>query len=319
MPGERRWLYRSAGLRGLSFRFGVRCDDEHLGAQIDAMLAGLRQPDSAPVEHWYSVTTTTTTTTTADDDAAGGEDGARTFDVRRDDEALAHDQRAGDALGWIVWDVNRSAAASGGAHLLFHAGALEVDGAGMLLPGTSGSGKSTLTAGLVTRAGLGYLTDELSALDLSSGLLLPYAKPITLKQGSFGVMPELHPDRRAGPGAAPWAAEEWQVAVGGPGGGRLGGPCPLRWVVVPRYVPGAPTALTPLSDTEAFLTLALHAVNLLSHGAAGSAALGRMVADASCYTLTVSDLDEACALVRDLVATTGEASVSQPDGAGHVR
>jgi hypothetical protein len=311
MPGECRWPYRSAGLRGLSFRFGVRCDDARLGAQIDALFAGLREPDGAPVEHWYSLTTATAPTC-----------GVGTFDVRRDDETLAYDQRAGDALGWIVWDVNRSAAAASGAHLLFHAGALEVDGAALLLPGTSGSGKSTLTAGLVTRVGLGYLTDELAAQDLNSGRLLPYAKPITVKRGSFDVVPELHPDRRSGPGAASWAGEEWQVAVGGIGAEHIGRPCPLRWVIVPRYVPGASTALTPLSDTEAFLTLALHAVNLLPHGAAGSAALGRMVADACCYTLTMSDLDEACALVRGLVTTGAPASGAAAsgallDGAGH--
>jgi hypothetical protein len=309
MQMERRWPYRSAGLRGLSFRFGVRCDDVRLGAQVDRLLAGLCEPDGVPVEHWYSLTST-----------AGD---AGTFDVHRDDEVLAHDQRAGDALGWVVWDINRSAAAASGAHLLFHAGALEADGAGVLLPGTSGSGKSTLTAGLVTRAGLGYLTDELAALDLTGDRLLPYAKPITVKHGSFDVVPELHPDRRSGPGAVPWAGEEWQVAVGGAGVRRIGRPCPLRWVIAPHYVPGVPTALTPMSDTEAFLTLALHAVNLLPHGAAGSAALGRMVAGASCYTLTMSDLDEACALVRGLVTTTGAAAsgagsgVARLDGAGH--
>jgi hypothetical protein len=308
MSAERRWPYRSDGLRGLSFRFGVCCDDVRLGARVDEVLAGLREPDGEPVDHWYSLTATAAF--------------ACTFDVRRDDEVLARDQRAGDALGWIVWDVNRSAAAASGAHLLFHAGALEADGSGVLLPGTSGSGKSTLTAGLVTRAGMGYLTDELAALDLTGDRLLTYAKPITLKQGSFDVVPELHPDRRAGPGAAPWAGEEWQVPVGGTGAERIGRACPLRWVIVPRYGPDGPTALTPLSDTEAFLTLALHAVNLLPHGAAGSAALGRMVADASCYALAMSDLDEACALVRGLVTMTGAAPeaaapAAQLDGAAH--
>jgi hypothetical protein len=60
--------------------------------------------------------------------------------------------------------------------------------------------------------------------------------------------------------------------------------------------------------------LALHAVNLLSHGAAGSAALGRMVAQARCYALTTSDLDEACALVHGLTATA-----AHPDGVAHAR
>ena len=124
-----------------------------------------------------------------------------------------------------MWDVNRSAAEASGEHLLFHAGALDAGGTGVLLPGTSGSGKSTLTAGLA-RAGLGYLTDELAALDLRSGQLLPYPKPITLKAGSFAVLPELDPDAGRSPGlgtgAGRWAGEEWQVAVGGDTGRRVG-------------------------------------------------------------------------------------------------
>ncbi len=141
-------------MRGLSYRFAVRCDDERLGERVDAVLAGLRDPDAAAttVDHWYSLTATP--------------GGAGTLDVTRDDDPLAHDQCPGDALSWVVWDVNRSTAEASGEHLLFHAGALDACGTGILLPGTSGSGKSTLTAGLA-RAGLGYLTDELAALDLT--------------------------------------------------------------------------------------------------------------------------------------------------------
>ena len=47
-------------------------------------------------------------------------------------------------------------------------------------------------------------------------------------------------------------------------------------VVLPRYDPGAPTALTPLSDTEAFFYLALNAVNLLATRRDGTAALGTL-------------------------------------------
>jgi hypothetical protein len=295
-------------MRGLSYRFAVRCDDERLGERVDAVLAGLRAPGAkAPVGHWYSLTATP--------------GGAGTLDVSRDDEPLAHDKCPGDALSWVVWDVNRSAAEASGEHLLFHAGALDAGGIGILLPGTSGSGKSTLTAGLA-RAGLGYLTDELAALDLRSGQLLPYPKPITLKAGSFAVLPELDPDagRSPGPaasaGAGRWAGEEWQVAVGGDTGRRVGQACAPRLVVVPRFAAGVPTRLTPLSHTEAFLSLALHAVNLLPHGVGGSAALGRIVAQSDCYALTMSDLDEACALVSDLVEGVTPAVEAPLESAG---
>jgi hypothetical protein len=295
-------------MRGLSYRFAVRCDDERLGERVDAVLAGLRAPGAkAPVGHWYSLTATP--------------GGAGTLDVSRDDEPLAHDKCPGDALSWVVWDVNRSAAEASGEHLLFHAGALDAGGIGILLPGTSGSGKSTLTAGLA-RAGLGYLTDELAALDLRSGQLLPYPKPITLKAGSFAVLPELDPDAGrspgpgAGAGAARWAGAEWQVAVGGDTRCRVGQACAPRLVVVPRFAAGVPTRLTPLSHTEAFLSLALHTVNLLQHGVAGSAALGRIVAQTDCYALTMSDLDEACALVSDLVEGVTPAVAAPLESAG---
>ena len=223
-----------------------------------------------------------------------------TFDISRDDEPLARDQCPGDALGWVVRDVNRSAAEASGDHLLFHAGALDAGGTGVLLPGASGSGKSTLVAGLAC-AGLRYLTDELAALDLVDGRLQPYPKPITLKAGSFGVLPDLDPDKGRGPAAGRWAGGEWQVPVGGDSGLRVGRTTMPGVVIVPRYEAGAPPRLTRLSDTEAFLSVALHAVNLLPHGIAGTEAVARLVARSSCYALTMSDLGEACALVLGLL------------------
>lgn len=298
MDADHDWAYRSATYAGLSHRFAFRSDDEKLARSLEVLLAGLREPGSTPgsaapcgspgaaPDVWYTLATSARTGPVAG-----------TIDVRRGVELVALDQRPGDALGWVVWDVNRSAAAASGHHLLFHAGALEAGGVGVLLPGPSGSGKSTLVAGLA-RAGLGYLTDELVALELASGRLLPYAKPVTIKTGSFPVLADMDPG--AANGAPPWTGEEWQVPVGADTGRRVGRACLPGLVVLPHYVAGAATMLTPLSHTEAFLALALNAVNLLPHGAAGTAALGALTARCAGYSLTTGDLDEACALVLGL-------------------
>ena len=88
----------------------------------------------------------------------------------------------------------------------------------------------------------------------------------------------------------------------GPGTCRaIGRPCLPGIVVVPRYERGVATTLTPLSDTEAFLYLALNAVNLRAHGAVGTAALGALVRRCTCVALRMSDLDAACELVLELV------------------
>ena len=254
------------------------------------MLRGLRgSVATAPVDHMYALT------------AAGPPAPAGTVDVARDGEELARGLPWSDAVGWVVWDVNRSAAEAGGDHLLFHAGAIEADGVGVLLPGASGSGKSTLVAGLV-RHGFGYLTDELVAVHMGNGQLLPYPKPITVKPGSFGVLGDMDPDLRSAPGHRPWAGEEWQVAVGDGVGRRIGAACVPGFVVLPRYDAGAETALTPLSDTDAFFALALHAVNLIPHGSDGTRTLGQLAKGCRCFSLTMSNLDQACRLLAAVVS-----------------
>jgi len=297
VPDAHDWAHCTPNLRALSYRFAVCCDDAALGAHISVLLSSLRDPDPdpdaevggrEPARHRYTLT--------ASPDRAG------TFDVRRDDELVEPGLAPGVAVGWLVWDVNRLAAELSGEHLLFHSGGLELEasGVGILVPAASGSGKSTLTAGLV-RAGLGYLSDELVALELDAasdvpGRLLPYPKPITVKPGSFGVLADMAPDLLDGEGDG-----EWQVPVGDGTGRRVGRPCRPGFVIVPRYDPSADTALVRLSETEAFFTLALHAVNLLPHGPSGSEALGRLAAQCACYALAFSDLDAACDRVLGLV------------------
>jgi hypothetical protein len=280
-------LYRTPALRALSFRFAVRSDDDDLGRHVDALLCGLRDGDGgAEVEHSYTLCTQP--------------DG---IDVWRDDEPVVRGVRAAAVAGWVVWDINRSAAEASGEHLLFHAAALEFDGVGLLLPGASGSGKSTLAAALAS-SGAGYLSDELVAVDLTSGALVPYPKPISLKSGSFALL------RHLGPGEGPegdiarttfWGEREWQVAVGARAGLALGRHCLPRVVVAPRYRPGAPTVVRPLTETEAFFSVAAHAINLAPHGARGTGVLAELAATCLCASLTFSDLDDACRAIGELV------------------
>jgi hypothetical protein len=293
---ERGVVHTTSSLRALSYRFAVCTDDAVLGRHVDDLFAGLRDP--GPIEHRYTLSSATSGS------APGTVPGLGTglVDVRRDGLLIAEGQRPPDAVGWLLWDVNRAAAESSGEHLLFHAGAVQVADGGVLLSAPSGSGKSTLCAALA-RGGLPYLSDELVAIDLDTGWLLPYPKPITLKPGpGIAALCELDPaisdtlsdDRRD-------AGEEWHVPVGDGGVGRIGGPCAPGFVVLPRYQPGAPTTLTTLTETQTFMQLATNIVNFKELGDAAIAALGALVARCECAALTMSDLREACRLVLDFV------------------
>jgi hypothetical protein len=283
------WAHCTPNLRALSYRFAVCSDDGALGAHIEALLSSLCDPgqkkaDASEALHCYTLTS-----------VASG-----ILDVARDGELVRAGLTRQDAIGWLVWDVNRAAAETSEQHLLFHAGGLEAAGRGVLVPGPSGSGKSTLTAALA-RAGLAYLSDELVALELVTRRLLPYPKPITLKAGSLAALPDLAPldDDPFEPGNP--ASREWQVPVGAGTAQRVGVPCETACVVVPRYDPGGVTMLSPLTETEAFFALALNAVNLISHQSAGAEALGELAARCDCFRLSFSDLEEARRLVVDLV------------------
>ena len=279
-------MYRTSTLNALSYRFALSTDDARLGRHVDSLFAGLCDHDGGAADHWYSLHT--------------GTEGA--VDVTRDGDMLVRGVSAGDAVGWVVWHVNRSAVEAGEEHLLLHAGALEADGRAVVLPGVSGSGKSTLCAALA-QAGLAYLSDELVAIDLTTDQVLPYAKPITVKSGSFEALADVGLPRiwAGDPDDAPWPGEECQLAVGEGTGLRVGRTCPLGFVIVPRYAEGAVTSLSELSDTEAFFALAANAVNLRTHATRSTDALGRAVARARCMALTFSDLDEAYGLVGGLV------------------
>jgi hypothetical protein len=151
---------------------------------------------------------------------------------------------------------------------------------------------------------------------MATGRLVPYPKPITLKPGSFDVLSDMAPAACRGRGRDPWAGEEWHVAVGTGTGRRIGRACKPGVVVVPRYVAGAGTALTALSATEAFFALAVNAVNLVPHGSVGTRALGRLAAMCPCFALTMSDLDEACRLVLELVEHPLATAPAAGGGAG---
>jgi hypothetical protein len=72
-----------------------------------------------------------------------------------------------------------------------HAGVVDVGGCGIVIPGRSYTGKSTLVAELV-RLGATYVSDEYAVLD-QSGLVQPFAKPLSIRTGRNDPLGQLVP------------------------------------------------------------------------------------------------------------------------------
>ncbi len=203
-----------------------------------------------------------------------------------------------DAVAHLECLINGAAARSLRHHVLLHAGAVGAP-ATAVFPGASGKGKSTLVAALCL-SGFSYFSDELAVVDADSVCLLPFLKPICLKDGGWRTLGARFAMPRPALRAMRHDGESVRYFVpSGPCGPEAGSR--VRYVVVPARQTGAPATLTPISRPTALLELARCSLNLPRHGRRGIEALARLVEGAECYTLTYDDLREAVAVISELV------------------
>lgn len=201
-----------------------------------------------------------------------------------------------DAVEYLLWELSQQAVASVTDNLALHAGCLSWRGFGIVIPAPSGAGKSTLTAGL-TAAGCRYLSDEVAILDLDSGMLFPFPRALWMSRQSIDLIPGLLQRLPSAPGRPD--RPERHVPPDCLREAPLGGPCPLRYVVVPEHVPGGETVLEPIRRSEALVSMVTNAFNFNQFKGPGLTALARIAGRVSAYRLRMADLSTAVDLVME--------------------
>ena len=172
-----------------------------------------------------------------------------------------------------------------------HSACLAKDGLATMIMGDSGAGKSTTAYGLAA-AGLEYLSDELSPVDVESHLVLPYPRAICLKNDPPAPL-EL-PDE--------YLRSEWTLHVDPC---RLGAsianePRQLERIVFLTHEPGTEAPrLKRLSSSEAALRLYQNALNQLAHESWGLDDTVRLVSAATCYELVRGGVSETLAALAE--------------------
>jgi HprK-related kinase A len=204
------------------------------------------------------------------------------------------------AFAMFEWCLNWCISSHAHQYLIIHAAVLERGGQAAILAAPPGSGKSSLTAALAGR-GWRLLSDELTLLDPGAGLIVPLARPISLKNESIDVIREFLPHSVIGPimfdtakgTVAHVAASEDSVR-------RMLEPAVPRWVIFPRYESGSPTLLQPRPKADAMLHLADNAFNYGILGVTGFTALSALIDISDCFNFTYSKLSEAVELFDSL-------------------
>jgi HprK-related kinase A len=218
-------------------------------------------------------------------------DGARVFDA----VAAEH------YLPLFEWGVNFLLAQRMLHVLLLHAGTAALDDRAVVMPAMPGSGKSTLTAALMCR-GFRLLSDEFGVVDLSSSMLLPLVRPVSLKNESIEVIRRFSPSAVFGPEFP--GTRKGTVAHLAPSAHSFAArnrAAVAAAVVFPRYRRGASLKVERATRSSAFHTLANNSFNYARLGPLGFRCVARLVEQCPVYRMDYARLDEAVACVEAIV------------------
>lgn len=188
-------------------------------------------------------------------------------------------------------------------YLLLHAAVVERGGKALVLPAWPGSGKSTLAASLACR-GWRLFSDEFGVVTLAGTQVLPFVRPIALKNESIEVIGRQDPDAFLGPvfpNTRKGTVAHFRVPAASVNRARES--APVAAIVFPDFQLGVPLSVRPLPKPTAFLKLAGNAFNYEVVGERGFHAVASMVASCRCYLLRYGDLASAHATLDEIMRT----------------
>ncbi len=200
----------------------------------------------------------------------------------------------------LLWEANRQALENTPAHTLIHSAAVTSGDSGAIIVGPQGSGKSTLAIALVARYGLGYLTDEAVAIAPGNLLIQPYPKYISVGANVGEILPEVAPI--SDPASLSLLGELVLVPASSLREGSVAAAARPSVVVLPSYIPNAPTKIEVLSPAAAMHGVGQHSYHVARDTDLVMETLSSVVSGARCVALTSGDLDEACQVVLELLS-----------------
>ena len=188
---------------------------------------------------------------------------------------------------------------------MLHSAVLEKNGLALILPATPGSGKSTLCATLLQH-GWRLLSDEFGLVRPEDGMLIPFPRPIPLKNNSIDILREKVGKHRIGPTF--YNTRKGDLAHLQPPKESIEKahiPAQPAWIVTPKYRPNTDLRFSPITKTGAFIRLTSNSFNYEKTGRRGFDTVNRLVQSCDCYHLEYSTLDDAVACIETLAKPPG--------------
>jgi hypothetical protein len=294
-----RWLGKRA-YRVLSHSFAVRWNGNLNADLIEYVWGGFAVPDDDGAEGKTASGNGRSLYSLID----LGPEAPRRYRLLLGDQQVISSHSSDDVLNNLLWQVFRRMHEQTKEFLLIHAGSVvSPHGEAVLLPAGSGFGKTTLVAGLV-QAGFGFLSDEIGVIDHDQGVLRPYPRAMNFKEKLPSVFSNLDTSANASARSDGYVrAEEIRPDV-------MAAPCPVRFVIAPRYMRGMSTQITPLTPAAIVKELWANTVNLHLYGARAVPILVNIARQGRGYSLVSGDLREAVDAISDVTGALGTISMS---------
>ena len=197
------------------------------------------------------------------------------------------------ALPMLEWGMNWCISSSAHSYLIIHAAVLEKNGRAVILAAPPGSGKSTLCAALMV-SGWRLLSDELTLIRLSDGLVEPVPRPVSLKNASINVITRYAPQARFSPpvkDTVKGIVAHMQPSTNSVE--RAQETARAAWICFPKYQADSETVFEKIAQAQAVMKTAENAFNYGLLGQQGFDALVKLVKTCNCYDIRYSVLDEA--------------------------
>ncbi|MHC4100250.1 MAG: hypothetical protein ACYSW1_05115 [Planctomycetota bacterium] len=227
--------------------------------------------------------------------------GAKRYAVHGDGEKLHQDLRPDEVLPHLEWGISWRIVARCDEYLQVHAASMAHGDKGIVLAGNSGTGKSTLAAALLAR-GWKYFCDEFALIDPETLRLHPFPKAVCVKAGAFDMIKGL--GLRLAQNRHYIKALKGKVGYISPsdlGPATVAEPCPVRYVIFPKYTGQGEARLYPLPRARAAFALMQCTLNRDVFTQEAVSITGRLVRGADCFGLESGPIDETCDLLESLV------------------
>lgn len=203
--------------------------------------------------------------------------------------------------------MNLQMAAGWRRQLVFHAGSAAQGECGVVLIGDSGAGKSTLAAMLGLAPGWRFMGDEFALLSLDADPhLIPYPRPISLKNDAIAVMEGLAPADRFGPRLENTVKGTVRHLLPPPEAiAAMDVPARPVLVLAPHFDPAAAPEASRMTRVEAFVRLSQSAPNYSRLGEAAFQAVTRLADRVPAYDIHYGSGEAARHLIGELLAAHG--------------